>query len=44
MKRPDFELFDHVPSRYPYRGDYRSGSFAEFHSYRRTKPEIPSDA
>lgn len=34
-QRPDFELVEHIPNRYPYRGDYRTGSFAEFFVYRR---------
>ena len=33
--RPEFALVGHVPNRYPYRGDWRTGSFAEFFFYRR---------
>lgn len=39
-KRPDFELFGRVPNRYPYRGDYRRGSFADFYFYRRERQEV----
>jgi len=27
---PNWRLLEHLPNRYPYRGDYRTGSFAEF--------------
>jgi trans-aconitate methyltransferase len=27
---PNWKLLEHLPNRYPYRGDYRTGSFAEF--------------
>ena len=30
---PDWNLVEHLPNRYPYRGDYRKGSFAEFFIY-----------
>jgi len=33
----DWELLEHVPNRYPYRGDYTEGSFAEFFIYGRAK-------
>ncbi len=29
----NWELVEHLPNRYPYRGDYRKGSFAEFFIY-----------
>lgn len=32
----DFRLTEHLPNRYPYRGDYKKGSFAEFYMYERT--------
>jgi hypothetical protein len=32
---PAWKLIQHVPNRYPYRGDYRSGSFADFYVYER---------
>lgn len=28
---PGWRLFRHVPNEYPYRGDYRTGSFADFY-------------
>lgn len=31
---PEWELVEHLPNRYPYRGDYRTGSFADFFIYR----------
>ena len=30
------DLVQHVPNRFPYRGDYRAGSFADFYFYRVT--------
>lgn len=30
---PNWNLVEHLPNRYPYRGDYRKGSFAEFFIY-----------
>jgi len=30
-----WKLIQHVPNRYPYKGDYTKGSFAEFFIYRR---------
>jgi hypothetical protein len=33
----DWELLEHIPNRYPYRGDYTEGSFAEFFIYGRAK-------
>ena len=33
--QPSWELLEHVPNRYPYRGDYRKGSFADFFIYAR---------
>ncbi len=30
---PHWKLVEHLPNRYPYRGDYRKGSFAEFFIY-----------
>jgi trans-aconitate methyltransferase len=30
---PDWHLIGHVPNRYPYRGDHRTGSFADFYVY-----------
>ena len=31
--RPDWSLVERVPNAYPYDGDYREGSFADFHFY-----------
>jgi SAM-dependent methyltransferase len=31
----EWTLSTHIPNRYPYRGDYRTGSFAEFFVYER---------
>jgi len=31
----DWKLLEHIPNRYPYRGDYTEGSFAEFFIYGR---------
>ncbi len=30
---PGWQLTSHIPNRYPYRGDYREGSFADFFIY-----------
>ena len=30
---PAWRLIEHLPNRYPYRGDYRTGSFADFFIY-----------
>jgi SAM-dependent methyltransferase len=30
---PDWKLCQHIPNKYPYRGDYRKGSFADFYVY-----------
>ena len=30
-----WSLIEHIPNRYPYEGDYRSGSFADFYIYQR---------
>lgn len=35
--QPEWKLMTHVPNRYPYRGDYTKGSFADFYIYRRQK-------
>ncbi|MCD6671513.1 MAG: class I SAM-dependent methyltransferase [Burkholderiaceae bacterium] len=35
-RRPEFALVEQLPNRYPYRGDYHTGSFAEFFVYRRS--------
>ena len=32
-----WQLAEHLPNRYPYRGDYRSGSFAEFYIYKKAE-------
>lgn len=32
---PTWTLAEHVPNRYPYRGDYRTGSFADFFIYQK---------
>ena len=32
---PRWKLVQHVPNRYPYRGDYRTGSFADFFIYQK---------
>jgi hypothetical protein len=37
---PNWKLLEHLPNRYPYRGDYRVGSFAEFFIFEKAeKPE-----
>src|SRR5215472_3886586 len=33
----DWELLEHIPNRHPYRGDYTTGSFAEFFIYGRVR-------
>lgn len=33
--RPGWRLLQHIPNRYPYTGDYRTGSFADFHIFER---------
>jgi hypothetical protein len=33
---PNWRLAEHVPNRYPYHGDYRKGSFADFYIYEKT--------
>lgn len=40
---PNWKLIDHVPNRYPYRGDYRKGSFADFFIYQKADRASPSD-
>ncbi len=30
---PQWKLIEHIPNRYPYAGDYRTGSFADFYIY-----------
>ena len=30
---PDWRIKDHIPNRYPYHGDYKKGSFADFYIY-----------
>lgn len=30
---PNWKIVEHLPNRYPYRGDYLKGSFAEFFIY-----------
>lgn len=34
-RSPEWKLLLHVPNRYPYRGDYRKGSFSDFFIYQR---------
>lgn len=34
---PNWNLVEHLPNRYPYRGDYRKGSFAEFFIYEKAQ-------
>jgi hypothetical protein len=31
--QPGWRLERHVPNEYPYRGDWRTGSFADFYIY-----------
>jgi|SRR5579859_2044414 len=33
---PNWKLMERLPNRYPFRGDYRTGSFAEFFIYEKT--------
>lgn len=33
QKLPAWKLVEHIPNRYPYRGDYQKGSFADFFVY-----------
>lgn len=33
---PEWRLIKHVPNKYPYAGDYRTGSFADFYIYKKT--------
>lgn len=35
---PGWLLSGHLPNRYPYRGDYRTGSWSEFFFYRKANP------
>jgi SAM-dependent methyltransferase len=35
---PEWRLLESIPNRYPYRGDYREGSFADFFIYGKTSP------
>jgi len=35
---PLWSLLEHVPNRYPYHGDNREGSFADFFIYRKVEP------
>lgn len=32
----NWRLVEHIPNRYPYRGDYRTGSFADFFIYEKS--------
>ncbi len=34
VQRPQWTLFQHVPNRFPYGGDYHTGSFADFYMFR----------
>lgn len=34
--RPEWSLYRQVPNAYPYAGNHRTGSFADFHIYRRS--------
>ena len=36
--QPEWELISHIPNRYPYRGDFREGTIADFFTYRRVAP------
>ena len=40
---PDWKLMEHLPNRYPYRGDHLKGSFAEFFIYEKSKQGAASD-
>ncbi|MBB4841748.1 hypothetical protein HNP55_000243 [Paucibacter oligotrophus] len=33
LQQPGWQLLEHIPNRYPYRGDYRTGSPADFFIY-----------
>ena len=35
---PELSLANLIPNRYPYRGDYRTGSWSEFFFYRKSQP------
>ena len=41
---PGWALVEHIPNRYPYRGDYLTGSFAEFFIYERAPGMRPPDS
>jgi hypothetical protein len=41
---PEWSLLAHIPNRYPYRGDYTKGSFAECFIYERVKPACRATA
>ena len=34
--RPEFALIQHIPNRYPFKGDNKTGSFADFYIYERS--------
>jgi hypothetical protein len=36
QKMPDWRFVEKVPNRYPYNGDYRKGSFADFYIFERS--------
>jgi SAM-dependent methyltransferase len=36
VERPGYRLFNHIPNPYPYTGDHRTGSFADFYMFQRT--------
>ena len=36
QKEPAWKLLEHLKNRYPYTGDYRKGSFADFFIYERS--------
>ncbi|MBL8175183.1 MAG: class I SAM-dependent methyltransferase [Bryobacterales bacterium] len=33
---PNWNLIEHIPNKYPYRGDYHTGSFADFYVFKAT--------
>lgn len=34
---PNWNLLEHIPNKYPYQGDYKTGSFADFYVYEKCK-------
>ena len=43
QNKPEWKLIQHIPNRYPYSGDSREGSFADFFIYEKAEQSAPLD-